>query len=99
KMAAAFRKAKPSKWAWSGVHECVCGALSANSDFELPNGEVTNSLCVQYVAHHRCEVPSDHLAIGRFGGDRQAHSGCPLYPKRTIHLGPLAHCSINPTGD
>jgi hypothetical protein len=61
KMAAAFRKAMPSEW-WQGVHECVCGAHSTNSDYRLPNGELTNSLCVHYVAHHRCEVPSDQLA-------------------------------------
>jgi hypothetical protein len=67
KMAAAFRGARRSEWAWCGVHECVCGALSTSSDYRLPNGEVTNALCVHYVAHHRCEVPSDQLArVGAF---------------------------------
>jgi hypothetical protein len=66
KMAAAFRKAFPSM-GWHGVHECVCGAHSTSSDYLLANGEETNSLCVHYVAHHRCEVPSDQLArIGAF---------------------------------
>src|SRR5262249_12137458 len=43
-------------------HECVCGARSTNRDYRLPNGEVTNSLCVHYVAHHRSEVPLDQAA-------------------------------------
>ncbi len=42
-------------------HECVCGARSC-SDYRLPNGELTNSLCVHYVAHHRTEVSSKQLA-------------------------------------
>jgi hypothetical protein len=62
KMAAAFRKARLSEWGSRGFHECVCGALSTSRDYRLPNGEVTNSLCVHYVAHHRSEVPAGHLA-------------------------------------
>jgi len=62
KMAAAFRKARLSEWGSCGVHECVCGAHSTSRDYRLPNGEVTNSLCVHYVAHHRSEVPAGQLA-------------------------------------
>jgi hypothetical protein len=62
KMTAAFRAAKPSGLGYCGIHACVCSAVSKNRDFWLPNGEMTNSLCVHYVAHHRAEVPPDHLA-------------------------------------
>jgi len=44
-----------------GVHECVCGALSDNNDHALPNGRMTNSLCVHYVAYHRAEIPPRQL--------------------------------------
>jgi hypothetical protein len=64
KVTAAFRKAgrPPGNWEWYGPHECVCGATSTSRDYRLPNGELTNSLCVHYVAHHRSEVPPDQLA-------------------------------------
>jgi hypothetical protein len=68
KLCAAFRKAT-DPWAaagliggWMGCHECVCGALSSNKDHLLPNGALTNSLCVHYLAHHRAEVPPTELA-------------------------------------
>lgn len=61
RMTAAFRLAKPFK-EWLGVHECVCGASSDNRDYQLPNGQVTNSLCVHYLAYHRQEVPAEQLA-------------------------------------
>jgi hypothetical protein len=60
-MAAAFRRAWLTPGSWGGFHECVCGAWSTNCDYRLPNGEVTNSLCVHYVAHHRSEVPIDQV--------------------------------------
>ena len=44
-----------------GVHERICGALSDNNDHALPNGRMTNSLCVHYVAYHRAEVPQQQL--------------------------------------
>jgi hypothetical protein len=62
KIAAAFRQAGPTDGCWFGFHECVCGAWSTNRDYRLPNGEVTNSLCVHYVAHHRPEIPLDQVA-------------------------------------
>jgi hypothetical protein len=62
KMTAAFRKASTDEGRWCGFHECVCGALSTDRDYNLPNGAMTNSLCVHYVAYHRSEIPSDQLA-------------------------------------
>jgi hypothetical protein len=60
-MTAAFRRAK-AKDLWCGFHECICGAVSTNCNYRLPNGEMTNSLCIHYVAHHRSEVPPSQLA-------------------------------------
>src|SRR5262249_20280009 len=62
KMCASFRKARRSAYSYRGLHECMCGAHSTACDYHLPNGDLTNSLCVHYVAHHRAEVPSDQLA-------------------------------------
>jgi hypothetical protein len=63
KMAAAFRKAVVDpRHRFYGLHRCVCGALSTNVDYVLPDGRHTNSLCVHYVAHHRSEIPRDQLA-------------------------------------
>jgi hypothetical protein len=60
-MSAAFRQARASAWASGGYHRCCCGALSEDHEFHLPNGDLTNSLCVHYVAHHRSEVPQEQL--------------------------------------
>jgi hypothetical protein len=62
RMCAAFRKARVSDYAYGGVHVCVCGAHSSSSDYHLPSGDLTNSLCGHYVSHHRSEVPPDQLA-------------------------------------
>jgi glutathione S-transferase len=62
KLCAAFRQARDSDWASGGFHQCCCGAMSEDHDFHLPNGDLTNSLCVHYVAHHRSEVPQQQLA-------------------------------------
>src|SRR5262245_66240633 len=61
RMCAAFRKARHSGH-WCGVHECMCGEQSTACDYRLPNGDLTNSLCVHYLAHHRSEVPPEQLA-------------------------------------
>lgn len=62
RMVAALRQGTmPSDRMWCGVHTCVCGARSANRDVTLPNGWVTNTLCVHYLAYHRSEVPPRHL--------------------------------------
>ncbi len=65
RMCAALRTAKPGDYLFSascGIHRCVCGAVSTNCNYTLENGEVTNSLCVHYVAFHRNEVPAEQLA-------------------------------------
>ena len=62
RMAAAFRRAAALKdFAYCGFHTCVCGATSKSYDFELPDGSLTNSLCVHYLAFHRDEVPPRQL--------------------------------------
>jgi hypothetical protein len=62
RMSAAFRQATNSEYACGGYHRCICGVLSEDHDFYLPNGDLTNSLCVHYVAYHRAEVPQQALA-------------------------------------
>jgi hypothetical protein len=61
RMCAAFRQARNSDYAFGGIHMCFCGAASTCNDYILPSGDVTNSLCVHYLAHHRCEVPPEQL--------------------------------------
>ena len=48
--------------AYRGWHTCSCGAGSSNVDYLLPSGEVTNSLCIHYLAYHRHEIPPEQLA-------------------------------------
>ena len=62
KMCAAFRKSRRSDYACGGIHNCFCGACSSDCDYHLPNGDLTNSLCIHYLAHHRAEVPQEQLA-------------------------------------
>jgi len=60
KVTAAFRVATPGPM-YRGVHRCSCGVLSSNRNYTLPNGLVTNSLCVHYLAYHRDEVPATEM--------------------------------------
>lgn len=60
KMASAFREGV-GQMRFRGFHKCECGAESTNTDYKLPNGERTNSLCVHYLAFHRAEVPAEQL--------------------------------------
>lgn len=60
KMAAAFRKAI-GIMATKGWHTCSCGAASSNVTHQLTDGQVTNSLCVHYLAYHRNEVSRDEI--------------------------------------
>lgn len=57
KITAAYREAEPMDGFWRGVHTCVCGANSSSQDYFLPDGTMTNSLCVHYIAFHRNEIP------------------------------------------
>jgi len=62
-MCAAFRQATQSEYGYGGVHVCGCGAISSSSDHFLPDGSMTNSLCIHYVAHHRTAVSTEELGI------------------------------------
>lgn len=53
--------AKPSNHAYKGIHRCVCGEISDNRDWILPNGMITNSLAYHYITQHRAEVPEEEL--------------------------------------
>ena len=46
---------------WMGFHPCSCGADSTGQDSLLPNGEITNSLCIHYLAFHRDEISQEQL--------------------------------------
>jgi hypothetical protein len=61
KMVAALRKATLPHYRSLGFHTCICGAKSDSTDFILPNGLRTNSLCVHYLAYHRAEVEAGEL--------------------------------------
>lgn len=63
KITAAFRASVENGIRWRGVHMCVCGACSTNTDYILPSQHQTNSLAAHYVALHREEVPEDQLEI------------------------------------
>lgn len=56
KMVAAFRKATLSQIQSYGSHYCLCGARCDGTDWILPNGTGTNSLCVHYLAYHRARL-------------------------------------------
>lgn len=44
--------------AWCGGHRTDCGKNSDNHDYLLPNGLITNSLCVFYVRWYRNSIPA-----------------------------------------
>lgn len=52
--------------AYRGTHACTgpgCPARSDNRDHYVPDGRVTNSLLVHYVACHRLECPPADVAV------------------------------------
>lgn len=57
----AFSKAIQSVKRYRGFHTCVCGRTSDNGDWIMPDGRITNSLLVHYVAYHRGEVPQEEI--------------------------------------
>ena len=64
KLVAAFHLADMFPAAHGGSHTCSCKkARSANRDFVLPNGMLTNALCIHYLACHRESVPVEQLAM------------------------------------
>ncbi len=50
--------AKPQEVHYLGWHETRCGKQSANYNFDLPNGFITNSLAPYYVQHYRLKIPA-----------------------------------------
>jgi hypothetical protein len=60
RMAAALRRATEGDQ-FFGYHICICGAHSTNTHYFLPDGHMTNSLCVHYIAYHREEVPAEQI--------------------------------------
>lgn len=46
---------------WKGWHTCICGEASDNADYLLPNGMITNSLCIHYLKYHRRQIPKTQL--------------------------------------
>lgn len=60
RMTAALRLGIPGV-RYKGFHICACGATSDNTDYTLPNGEKTNSLCIHYLAFHRAEIPESQF--------------------------------------
>jgi hypothetical protein len=47
---------------YKGFHTCDCGKRSDNSDWNLPGGITTNSLCVHYVKYHRSKLSPEDIA-------------------------------------
>jgi hypothetical protein len=46
---------------YRGCHTTKCGQHSDNFDHILPNGVVTNSLCVYYMSHYRPYIPQEEI--------------------------------------
>jgi hypothetical protein len=46
---------------YKGWHRCSCGVTSSNKDYQLPGGEMTNSLAIHYLAYHRNEISEEQL--------------------------------------
>src|SRR5687768_14757592 len=65
RMTSALRQARVPGYRFCGVHVCSCGAVSDSTNRVLPNGSVTNTLCVHYLAYHRAEVPAAELEAVR----------------------------------
>lgn len=47
--------------AWRGIHGTECGERSDNKDYLLPNGMITNSLCVFYLKYYRSSIPETEM--------------------------------------
>jgi hypothetical protein len=92
RMTGAVRRATAPRDRFLGVHVCICGAVSDSTNRILPNGEVTNTVCVHYLAYHRAEVPPTELdAVRRLPAHAEMPSpselGAPdhrVEPKRLI---------------
>jgi hypothetical protein len=65
KMTGALRKGAKPELLVMGAVVCVCGAAGGLSDVILPNGWVTSTLSVHFLAYHRDEVPAPSLKLYR----------------------------------
>ncbi len=52
-----FAKCKTLDYCYKGFHITRCGIFSDNDDWLLPNGMITNSLCVYYIRYYRNFIP------------------------------------------
>ncbi len=82
KATAALRKSKMNPIAFGGFYACPCGkAHSASTDFILPDGTLTNSLLIHYLAMHREEVDLKDLAtIERFDSGAEEPTEEEIFP-------------------
>lgn len=48
-------------YAYKGFHSTKCGKRSDNKDHILPNGMITNSLCVYYIQYYRPYIPISEI--------------------------------------
>jgi len=62
KITASLRKAKNVNGMF-GWHTEPCGCNSSCCDHQLPNGLVTNSLAIHYIAFHRHEIPTEDIEL------------------------------------
>lgn len=46
---------------YRGSHTNKDGSHSSNCDYKLPNGFITNSLCVYYTQHYRSSINGENL--------------------------------------
>ena len=46
---------------WRGWHSTECGKHSTGNDYLLPNGMITNSLCVFYLMYYRDVIPATEM--------------------------------------
>jgi hypothetical protein len=87
RMIGALRKATQPDYAYCGLHNCVCGALSDSTDRILVNGWITNTLCVHYLAYHRAEVPASDLdAVSELPLDMEGPSSNELHGPEVRYL-------------
>ena len=91
KMTATLRAATPSPW-FMGYHTCACGSHSKAHNFILPDGLITNSLCVHYLAWHRNEVPREELEkIAKLTSGKADPDASELAPPRAINRSRRRH--------
>lgn len=103
RMVASLRKATLPDYRYLGFHTCVCGARSDSTDFILPNGLRTNSLCVHYLAYHRAEIEDGELAAVKelsdafaYPNSDELHGWTPMRDKQGGRAGVTPEISRRP---